>query len=154
MLAIGAAVGAPNGIVAGQAWECEKSVSLAEYQRAKTGALFAAATELGAIAAGMAPDCWRSLGENIGEAYQVADDIRDATGDAIQLGKPVGRDVALGRPSATRELGLDGALQRLRHLVEGAIASIPSCPGAEELRRHIIFEAESLVPQEVARRAA
>jgi geranylgeranyl diphosphate synthase, type II len=142
---VGAAVGAPSGITAGQAWECEQAVPLAEYQRAKTGALFAAASELGAIAAGMNPEPWRALGEYLGEAYQVADDIRDATGDPEKLGKPVGRDVALDRPSATRELGLDGAVQRLKGLVKGAIESIPECPGAEMLRAHIIAESNGLL---------
>ena len=47
-------------------------------------------------------------------AYQVADDIQDATADAGELGKPTGCDAALGRPSAVLELGLDGAVRRLR----------------------------------------
>ena len=37
-------VGVPHGIVAGQAWECEPRADLSQYQRAKTGALFVAAT--------------------------------------------------------------------------------------------------------------
>ena len=37
---IGRATGMPHGIVAGQAWECEPRVSLADYQRAKTGLFF------------------------------------------------------------------------------------------------------------------
>ena len=75
MLSIGRAVGVPCGIVAGQAWECEDAVDLAEYQREKTGALFAAATVAGAAAAGADAESWRSLGACLGEAYQVADDI-------------------------------------------------------------------------------
>src|SRR5262249_18541176 len=43
-------VGGPNGIVAGQAWECEPTVPLAAYHSAKTGSLFAAATTAGALA--------------------------------------------------------------------------------------------------------
>ena len=42
--AIGDGVGVPFGIVAGQAWECEPRADLSEYQRQKTGALFAAAS--------------------------------------------------------------------------------------------------------------
>ena len=41
---VAAAVGAPRGIVAGQAWECEAAVPLVDYQRAKTGALFVGST--------------------------------------------------------------------------------------------------------------
>src|SRR5262245_38141865 len=40
---ISSGVGMPQGIAAGQAWECEPRVHLRDYQRAKTGALFAAA---------------------------------------------------------------------------------------------------------------
>jgi geranylgeranyl diphosphate synthase type II len=152
--AIGRSVGMPSGIVAGQAWECEPRVSLAEYQRAKTGALFAAATVAGALASGADPIPWRALGERLGEAYQVADDIRDVAGNPDDLGKPVGRDAALGRPSAAGELGLSGAILRLKHLVAGAIESIPSCPGADGLRAHILLEAQGLLPKELARRAA
>ena len=75
------------------------------------------------------------LGERLGEAYQVADDIRDVARMTEEIGKPVGRDVALGRPSAVSELGLDGALDRLHELVREAIDAIPPCPGGAELRR-------------------
>jgi geranylgeranyl diphosphate synthase type II len=148
------AVGMPLGIVAGQAWECEPRVDLAEYHRAKTGALFAAATAAGAAAAGADARQWQTLGERLGEAYQVADDIRDAAADPVELGKPVGRDVALGRPSAVIELGLHGAARRLERLVAEAIASIPPCPGGAELRAHIQSEAGRLLPRELAQRAA
>jgi len=147
-------VGMPGGIAAGQAWECEPHVDLRAYQRSKTGALFAAATMAGAAGAGADHLPWRSLGERLGEAYQVADDLRDATSSAEEIGKPVGRDVALGRPSAVRELGIDGALDRLDALVESAIASIPPCPGAAELREEMRLETAKLVPKELARRAA
>ena len=55
MLVLSRAVGMPHGIAAGQAWESETDVDLGEYQRAKTGALFAAATMAGAAAAGFDP---------------------------------------------------------------------------------------------------
>ena len=45
-------VGLPHGIVAGQAWECETSADLGQYQRAKTGALFVSATRAGALSSG------------------------------------------------------------------------------------------------------
>jgi len=100
---IGASAGLPVGIVAGQAWECEPRVALLEYQRQKTGSLFVAATVAGAQAAGSDPTPWRRLGEALGEAYQIADDIRDVAADPAQLGKPVGQDKALGRPNACAE---------------------------------------------------
>ncbi|MFO1323588.1 MAG: polyprenyl synthetase family protein [Burkholderiales bacterium] len=147
-------VGMPAGIVAGQAWECEATVVLADYQQAKTGALFAAATMAGAASAGADPEAWRELGARLGEAYQVADDLRDVAGDAAELGKPTGRDAALGRPSAARELGVAGAMRRLEHLVAAAIASIPQCPGAAELRAAMLEETARLLPKQLVRRAA
>jgi len=147
-------VGAPHGIVAGQAWECEPRVALADYQQAKTGSLFVAATVAGARAAGADPEPWRRLGERLGEAYQVADDVRDVAADPDLLGKPVGRDAALGRPSAAEELGLSGAIQHFTQLVEQAIEAIPPCRGASHFRALVRMEAERLLPAEILRLAA
>ena len=151
---IGGSVGVPWGIVAGQAWECEEHADLAEYQREKTGALFAAATIAGAAAAGAEAEPWRRLGERLGEAFQVADDIRDVIENAKDLGKPVGRDLALGRPNAAAQFGLDGAVQRLRRLADEAVEAIPACPGARELRAVILSETQRLMPKKLAQHAA
>lgn len=147
-------VGAPFGIVAGQAWECEPKVDVAMYHRSKTGALFAGAAAAGAAAMGADPERWRPLGAKLGEAYQVADDIGDAVAEEEELGKPAHQDEALGRPNAVRELGLDGALARLRQLAQEAVAAIPDCPGAGELQAIILGESKRLVPRSLAVRAA
>jgi geranylgeranyl diphosphate synthase type II len=144
---IGRGVGMPFGITAGQAWECEPRVALSDYQRAKTGALFAAATAAGAEAAGMDGETWRALGEWLGEAYQVADDVRDVLADPQMLGKPTGRDVALGRPSSAKEHGLTGAVQHFDRLVACAMEAVPPCRGAGALRELVLLEAERLVPK-------
>jgi geranylgeranyl diphosphate synthase type II len=144
---IGHGVGMPFGITAGQAWECEPRVALSDYQRAKTGALFAAATAAGAEAAGSDGSTWRALGEWLGEAYQVADDVRDVMADPMLLGKPVGRDLALGRPSSASEHGLAGAIQHFDRLVACAIEAVPPCRGASQLRELVRLEAERLVPK-------
>ena len=148
------AVGMPGGICAGQAWESEATVRLGEYQCAKTGALFAAATAAGALAAGADYERWRLLGERLGEAYQVADDVQDAAGDPALLGKPIGIDQSLGRPSSARELGLRGALERFEHLVEASVAAIPECAGRAQLTAMIRAEAMRLIPAHVQARAA
>jgi len=140
-------VGMPYGIVAGQAWECEPRVALSDYQRAKTGALFAAATCAGAEAAGASGETWRALGEWLGEAYQVADDLRDVLADPAELGKPTGQDVALGRPSSAREQGLVGAIEHFDRLVACAIEAIPPCRGSQQLRTLVRMEGERLVPR-------
>jgi geranylgeranyl diphosphate synthase, type II len=151
---LGAAVGAPHGLCAGQAWELEPQPDLGRYHRAKTGALFAAATAAGAEAAGHPGDPWRRLGECLGEAYQVADDLKDVACCAAELGKPVGQDAALGRPNAVSELGAGPALRRLRVLVEEALAAVPDVPGAAGLRQHIMAETERLVPVQLSSRVA
>ena len=147
-------VGAPFGIAAGQAWECEPRVDVSLYHRSKTGALFIAATCAGAAAAGVDPRPWEALGASIGEAYQVADDIQDATADAETLGKPTGLDVALNRPSAVRELGLEGAVTRLRQLLEEGLESIPACAGREQLQGLVRLQSQRFVPKNLGRVAA
>jgi len=148
------AVGSPGGIVAGQAWESEAAVPLIDYQRAKTGALFVGATLAGAAAAGAEAEPWRALGQAIGEAYQVADDLRDVLCDAEELGKPIGQDARRLRPNAAAQLGVGGAKARLGALVEAASAAIPVCPGAEELRTLIRAQTQAFFPKQLARAAA
>ncbi|QGM93883.1 geranylgeranyl pyrophosphate synthase [Methylocystis rosea] len=148
------AVGSPGGIVAGQAWECEVAVPLADYQRAKTGALFVAATRAGAAAAGVDAEPWRMLGDKLGEAYQVADDLRDVLCDSDELGKPIGQDAVRLRPNAAAQLGVGGAKARLEDLVRAAVESIPDCPGAADLRMLIKAQTALFFPKQLAREAA
>jgi geranylgeranyl diphosphate synthase type II len=151
---IARAVGSPNGIVAGQAWESELTVGLTEYQQAKTGALFAAATVAGAAAAGAQALPWRLLGECLGEAYQVADDLRDVACRQEEIGKPVGRDATLGRPNAAALLGMGGALARLKRLTREAVEVIPACPGADVLRAEIEAQTRRFLPASLAKELA
>ncbi|MCO8144804.1 polyprenyl synthetase family protein [Rhodovulum tesquicola] len=150
---LGVRTGMPYGICAGQGWESEDKIDLSAYHRAKTGALFIAATSMGAVAAGHEAEPWEELGDRIGEAFQVADDLKDALLDAETMGKPAGQDAANGRPSAVAELGVDGAVQRFKDILSGAIASIPSCPGEAQLAQMVRVMAERLIP-EPSRQAA
>ncbi|MEM8851588.1 MAG: polyprenyl synthetase family protein [Pseudomonadota bacterium] len=138
--------GAPHGICAGQAWEAEEVIDLSTYHRAKTGALFTAATRMGAIAAGQDAEPWTELGARIGEAFQVADDLLDALQPEDVTGKPMGQDALHGRPSAVTELGVRGAVKRLEDILSGAIASIPACPGEAMLAEMVRKTAERLTP--------
>lgn len=138
--------GMPGGICAGQGWESEARIDLRAYHRAKTGALFIAATQMGAVAAGHDPDAWEDLGALIGEAFQVADDLRDVLYDEATLGKPVGQDAAHARPSAVAELGVPGAIRHLGAILSGAIASIPKCPGEAQLAVLVRAYAERMTP--------
>lgn len=138
--------GMPNGICAGQGWESESVIDLSAYHRSKTGALFIAATQMGAIAAGQDEEPWFELGARIGEAFQVADDLRDALYDSDTLGKPAGQDDLHGRPNAVAQLGVDGATKRLKDILGGAISSIPSCPGEAKLAEMVRLQAEAIMP--------
>ncbi|MEM6385983.1 MAG: polyprenyl synthetase family protein [Pseudomonadota bacterium] len=145
--------GMPGGICAGQGWESEEKIDMSAYHRTKTGALFVAATQMGAIAAGQEPEPWADLGDRIGEAFQVADDLRDAVFDAETLGKPVGQDDRHGRPNAIALLGIEGATRRYHDILNGAIASIPSCPGEAMLAQMVNMQARRLTPSAAASRA-
>ena len=143
-------VGLPSGIAAGQAWESEPAVDVERYHRAKTGALFIASTMAGAQAAGAEAGGWEELGARLGDAYQAADDIRDVSGTACWLGKPVGRDAALGRPSLARERGVAASTRHFEHLVAEAERAVPDCPGGASLRALVRAEATRLIPRELA----
>lgn len=148
------AVGAPSGIIAGQAWESEPKINLAAYQRAKTGALFTAAVHAGALSANAEPDAWTEVGDKLGEAYQVADDLHDATCSAEELGKPAGQDALHGRPSAVVELGVAESIARLKGLVAEALDAVPPCAGRREIQSLIEQETRRFVPRRLAACAA
>ncbi|MEY4001418.1 MAG: hypothetical protein RI968_536 [Pseudomonadota bacterium] len=78
----------------------------------------------------------------------MADDIRDVLLDVQALGKPAHQDETHDRPSAARELGLDGALNHFNGLITRAVESIPSCRGALRLRGMVLAEAKRLLPDE------
>ena len=143
---LAAQTGMPGGICAGQGWESEAEIDLSAYHRAKTGALFVAATRMGAIAAGQDPEEWDELGMRIGEAFQVADDLLDATRPESETGKPAGQDARLGRPNAVAEHGVKGAVARLHDILAGAIASIPRCPGEGALAALVQAQAARFAP--------
>jgi geranylgeranyl diphosphate synthase type II len=146
--------GMPGGICAGQGWESEREVNLPAYHRAKTAALFIAATQMGAIAAGKDPEPWEELGARIGEAFQVADDLRDALETEAQMGKPAGQDVLHDRPNAVGAYGIAGAVRHLKDILGGAIASIPKCPGEAMLAQMVRAYAQKMTPVNLTPQAA
>ncbi|MCF3932662.1 polyprenyl synthetase family protein [Acuticoccus sp. M5D2P5] len=139
--------GSPDGLVAGQAMESEARYDLAHYHAAKTGALFRAATAGGAAASGGDVAFWREIGVRLGAAYQIADDLHDRFGRSGSCGKLTGRDDALGRPNAVDTYGVDGALRRIKHLIEETVDVIPAHHSAEPLRSLIHRQAMRLVPE-------
>ncbi|WP_049984390.1 polyprenyl synthetase family protein [Halorubrum sp. BV1] len=100
-----------------------------ELARRKTGALFRAAAELGAVAGDADPDAIDSFGEyaeRVGVAFQMRDDVLDATADADALGKPTGQDAEMDRPSVVQVTSLtpDEIDERAREQSELALAAL------------------------------
>jgi len=102
-----------------------------ELARQKTGALFRAAAELGAIAAGADDETVDGLGryaERVGIAFQIRDDVLDAVAEPAELGKPTGQDATMERPSLVRvaDLTPEEAEHRARHQADLALEALDS----------------------------
>ena len=122
-----------GGMVGGQLLDLDgegRSLTLHELERvhsAKTGALIAASVRIGGIAAGAGAAESRALeryGEAVGLAFQIADDVLDATSTTAMLGKTAGRDAALGKSTYPVLLGVDGAVDRAARLAEEGRAAL------------------------------
>jgi farnesyl diphosphate synthase len=137
-LALGLAqASGPAGMVGGQVLDIASEKAAAEalhslagvtaIQRMKTGALIRFSAEAGAILAQAAPQhrtALRDYGEALGAAFQIADDLLDAEGDAAATGKAVGKDAAAGKATFVTVLGVEGARTRLRELSAAARAAL------------------------------
>jgi len=101
--------------------------AIAELQAMKTGALLSFSVEAGALIAG-APVSARAplkrYGDALGAAFQIADDLLDAEGDAAALGKRVGKDAGRNKATFVAALGLEGARARRDGLVAEAVAAV------------------------------
>jgi farnesyl diphosphate synthase len=78
----------------------------------KTGALLAAACEAGAVLGQAKPEARIAL-QTYGLAFQIADDLLDAEGDAKLAGKRVGKDKTRGKATLIAKLGTAEARKRL-----------------------------------------
>ena len=97
--------------------------TITRMQRMKTGALISFAVEAGAIIGGARDAQKQALAgfaQDLGLAYQIADDLLDATGDLDTVGKATGKDEAAGKATFVTELGIEGAQQRVRLLAAQA----------------------------------
>jgi geranylgeranyl diphosphate synthase type II len=129
------AVGA-SGMVGGQVLDLEaenRDVSLEELMcvhRAKTGALITACGVMGALAAGANEaevEAVRSYGREIGLAFQIVDDILDATATSSELGKTVGKDAEQNKATYPGLLGMDVARQEAETRVRDAVDHLARC---------------------------
>jgi geranylgeranyl diphosphate synthase type I len=142
----------------GEATElADRPTTEAEYMelaRRKTGALFRAAAELGAVAGGAEPDAIDSFGEyaeRVGVAFQMRDDVLDATADADDLGKPTGQDAEMDRPSVVQVTSLSPTEidERAREQSELALAALDDAdPPETEAIEYLRDLAEFVVVRE------
>lgn len=116
-----------RGMVAGQVEDLEATGSTARpadpeaaldrIHRRKTGCLIRASVEVGAILAGLADRSdFIRYGERLGLAFQVADDVLDATASVADLGKSPGKDAQAGKLTFVTLHGLEASLARLDEL--------------------------------------
>ena len=125
--------GGIEGMVGGQWLDLEAErrrlplPDLIAVHRGKTGALIRAACILGGMAARAEPRRLAALtayGEDIGLAFQIADDVLDATGTSEELGKPAGRDAELAKSTYVVLLGIEGARAEAERLARSAVAHL------------------------------
>ena len=100
---------------------------LGAIHRRKTGRLLAASLELGAVVAGAEKQVRESLldyGQQVGLAFQVADDLLDVEGDINRTGKTSGRDAHLGKWTYPALAGNDTSRRLARNCIASACAAV------------------------------
>ena len=127
------AAAGPTGMVGGQALDMAgegRPLELKELellQSLKTGALIAAAAELGCIAAGGSQEQRekiRRYARALGRAFQVRDDMLDITSSQEELGKPVGSDRVNEKNTFVTALGLEGCAALVDQLTREAVEAL------------------------------
>ena len=132
MISALASASGSRGMAGGQAIDLEsvgKKLDLAglkQMHAMKTGALLSCSVQMGGIAAKLIPTQMQHLNnysEALGLAFQIVDDVLDATADSQTLGKTAGKDAANDKPTYVTLMGLDYAKKAAQDLQETAIAS-------------------------------
>ena len=128
------------GMVGGQAMDLAPedgcAAEIEAIQARKTGALIRAATLMGGVVGGATDEVLGTLGayaDALGLAFQVQDDVLDATAEDATLGKPAGRDEAAGKATYVSLLGLDGAQAKVASLTEAARSAAQRLPSGAVL---------------------
>jgi len=111
----------------------------------KTAALLATSFVMGALVAHASPEqiaVIRDLGTQVGLAFQVTDDLLDATSDSATIGKTVGQDAAADKSTFIGIVGLDGARQRARELTDRAVELYQQLPAESPFLLELIRKLE------------
>lgn len=140
-----------TGMIAGQILDLSyenKQINqqqLEQMHLLKTGALISLSMEFGGMIAGADSSTQKILeqfGSALGLAFQIRDDILDATGEDRDIGKPGGSDAANQKSTFVTTLGLNVARQSLREIVDTANDSIMKLgPEARHLQQLADFVA-------------
>jgi farnesyl diphosphate synthase len=136
ILTLGQASGM-NGMAGGQMMDMvadEEGVvydlhAVTRLQQLKTGALLAAAVEMGAILGKVPPQArahLRAYARDIGLAFQIADDLLDVEGDIAKAGKALRKDSEQGKQTFVTLMGVDKAREQARALVDQAVLRLAS----------------------------
>jgi geranylgeranyl diphosphate synthase type II len=145
------ALGSGNrGMVGGQVLDIQAEnqdidlTTLQAIHRHKTGMLIRAAVRMGALTAGATEDQLAGLtayAEDIGLAFQIADDVLNVTGTREELGKNPNTDAQRGKKTYPTFYGVEGARQLADDCVSRAISRLagfgPSADPLRELARYI-----------------
>jgi len=127
-----------RGVIAGQVEDLAAEGSLLSEDDLqfihihKTAVLIRGAVRIGCIAAGGKPaelDALTRYGADIGLAFQIADDVLNATSDEETLGKPVGSDDQRGKNTYVRIHGIPKAREMANALIEKAIGELDGLSG-------------------------
>ncbi len=133
-----------NGMAGGQMMDMAAEDSdydlqaITRLQQLKTGALLAASVEMGAILGKVAPEGrapLRAYARDIGLAFQIADDLLDVTGDQQKAGKALRKDDEQGKQTFVTLMGVDGAKDQARALVDQAVGHLSGYGDEAELLR-------------------
>ncbi len=119
---------------------------IARLERMKTGALIAFCCRAGAILGGGSAEAERALtayAQDLGFAFQIADDLIDVDGSEEDAGKRLRKDAAQGKATVVSLLGIESARARARMLSEQASAHLECFgAGADPLRDAARFSVE------------
>lgn len=118
---------------------------LEKIHRRKTGALLTASLELGAVSAKAGSEQRNKLasyGQNLGLAFQIADDLLDFRGSQTKMGKRTGKDADRGKMTYPSVLGEAESESRLHLLAEQAVADLKTfgdlAKPLEQLARFVV----------------
>ena len=125
-----------DGMVAGQVLDldgkCRSREQVELLHSLKTGAMIAAAAELGCVAANAAPEqrqAARDYAREVGLAFQIRDDMLDVIADQTEFGKPIGSDREEGKTTFVDLIGLDGCEREVAACTGRAKAALSDFPG-------------------------